>query len=97
MLRLLGFVLLLALVLLGLSFAVLNAGAVEIHYYLGTLEVPLSLALVTMLAAGVVLGLLAGMGVLLVQKRRIHLLEKQVANTTTEIANLRTLPIKDVR
>ena len=97
MLRLFGFVLLFALVLLGLSFAVLNAGTVEIHYYLGTLEVPLSLALVSMLALGVVLGLLAGMGVLLAQKRRIRQLEKKMANTAAEIANLRAIPIKDVR
>lgn len=97
MLRLLGFVLLFALVILGLSFAVLNAGSVEIHYYLGTLEVPLSLALVSVLSLGVVLGLLAGMGVLLAQKRRIHQLERKVASTTTEIANLRAIPIKDVR
>jgi lipopolysaccharide assembly protein A len=97
MLRLLGFVLLFALVLLGLSFAVLNAGAVEIHYYLGALEVPLSLALVSMLALGVVLGLVVGLGVVLAQKRRIHQLEKKVATTATEIDNLRAIPIKDVR
>lgn len=97
MLRLLGFVLIFALVLLGLSFAVLNAGTVEIHYYLGTLEVPLSLALVSVLAAGVLLGLVAGLGVVVVQKRRIHQLEKQVQTTATEVANLRAIPIKDVR
>ena len=97
MVRLLGFVLLLALVLLGLSFAVLNAGTVEIHYYLGTIEVPLSLALVSMLAVGVVLGLVAGLGVVMVQRRRIHQLEKKAATTATEIDNLRAIPIKDVR
>jgi putative membrane protein len=97
MLRLLGFVLIFALVIVGLSFAVLNAGSVEIHYYLGTLEVPLSLALVSVLAAGVVLGLLASLGVLLTQKRRIHQLEKKMETTATEIANLRAIPIKDIR
>ena len=97
MLRLLGFVLIFALVIVGLSFAVLNAASVEIHYYLGTLEVPLSLALVSVLAAGVVLGLLASLGVLLTQKRRIHQLEKKMETTATEIANLRAIPIKDIR
>jgi putative membrane protein len=97
MLRLLGFVLIFALVLLGLSFAVLNAGTVVINYYLGTLEVPLSLALVSVLSAGVVMGLLASLGVVVAQKRRIRQLERQVQNTATEVANLRAIPIKDVR
>ena len=97
MLRLLGFIVIFALVLLGLSFAVLNAGVVEINYYLGTLQVPLSLALVSVLAVGVIMGLVVSMGVVMAQKRRIRGLEKKVQATTTEVANLRSIPIKDVR
>ena len=97
MLRLLGFVLLFALVVLGLSFAVLNAEPVQFNYYLGTIEVPLSLALVCALAGGAVLGILVSMGMLVGQKRRILQLEKKVQITEKEVSNLRAIPIKDTR
>lgn len=41
MARLLGFLLLLVLVLLGLSFAVLNAQPVALNYYFGFRQIPL--------------------------------------------------------
>jgi len=44
--------------LLGLSFAVLNAQAVSLNYYIGVGEVPLSLLLVGVFILGVFLGCL---------------------------------------
>ena len=97
MLRLLGFVLVFALVVLGLSFAVLNAQQVQLNYYLGTIEIPLSMALVSALAGGALLGILVSVGMLMGQKRRILQLEKKVQIAEKEVSNLRAIPIKDAR
>ncbi len=97
MLRILGFVFVFALVVLGLSFAVLNAQQVQLNYYLGTIEIPLSMALVSALAGGAVLGVLVSMGLLVGQKRRVRQLEKKVQIAEKEVSNLRAIPIKDAR
>lgn len=97
MLRLLGFLLLFTLVVLGLSFAVLNAQTVQLNYYLGTIEVPVSLALVSALAGGAVLGVLVSLGMLIGQKRRLAQLEKKVQIAEKEVSNLRAIPLKDTR
>ena len=46
MLRLFGFILLIVLVVLGLSFAVLNAEPVPLNYYFGSRDIPLSMVVV---------------------------------------------------
>ena len=97
MLRLIGYLLLVLLVLVGLSFAVLNAQAVSLNYYLGTLEVPLSMALVSSLALGAVLGVLVSLVLLISLKRQVRRLRRKVETAEQEVANLRAIPIKDAR
>ncbi|HXH55361.1 MAG TPA: LapA family protein [Gammaproteobacteria bacterium] len=56
--RLLSIITLAFAVLLGVSFAILNAGFVTVHYYVGTKSVPLSLLILGAWIFGIIVGLL---------------------------------------
>ena len=56
--RLLSIITLTFAVLLGVSFAILNAGFVTVHYYVGTKSVPLSVLILGAWIFGVIVGLL---------------------------------------
>jgi len=81
--------------IIGLAFAVLNSGAVELKYYLGTLSIPLALLLVITLLMGALLGGIAGIGYVLHQRRENRRLRKKLSLIETELKNLREIPIKD--
>lgn len=93
--RIITFVLLLLVSLLGLSFALMNAESVQLNYYFGSVEAPLSLLVVVAIIVGAGLGVLASMGVVLRQKRELAKLRKSQKLATQEISNLRSLPLKD--
>lgn len=93
--RLLGFLLLLVVVVVGLAFAVLNAQAVQLNYYFGSTEAPLSLVLVLVLAVGAILGVVASVGMVVGQRRELGRLQRKVKVTEQELKNLREIPIKD--
>ena len=93
--RLLGFLLLLVVVVVGLAFAVLNAQTVQLHYYFGSTDAPLSLVLVLVLAVGAVLGVVASLGMVVGQRRELGRLQRKVKVTEQELKNLREIPIKD--
>lgn len=95
--RLLSFVLVLILAVLGLAFAVINAKPVELNYFLATREVPLAMTLVLTLVFGAVIGLLFSLGMVLRLKRETLRLRRQVRLAEQEITNLRNIPIKDAR
>ncbi|MES9971155.1 MAG: lipopolysaccharide assembly protein LapA domain-containing protein [Candidatus Thiodiazotropha sp.] len=83
------------IMLLGAVFTVLNADLVEVNYYFGRREIPLSLILTITLGLGVVLGVLAGMGKVLGLKREIHKLKRRSQLVSEEVNNLRALPLKE--
>jgi uncharacterized integral membrane protein len=56
--RLLSIITLTFAVLLGMSFAILNADFVTVHYYVGTKSVPLSLLILGAWIFGIIVGLL---------------------------------------
>lgn len=85
----------LVIILLGLLFAVLNSEPVILKYYLGDIELPLSLLLVAVLAFGALLGVLSTLGMMLRLKRECARLRKSIKVAEKEVANLRALPIKD--
>ena len=95
--RLLTWILVLLVLVAGLSFGVLNAGAVPLDYYWGRAEVPLSLALAVAFALGVALGMLGCLSVVVRQRREVARLRKAVRVAEQEVENLRTLPIRDAR
>lgn len=93
--RVIGLFLLLLVVLLGLSFALLNAGSVELDYYFGSVSMPLSLLVVLVLILGAALGVLAAMTMMLRRRREISSVRRRLAETEKELNELRRLPLKD--
>jgi len=63
--RLLAFLFLVALVVTGLSFAVLNSQPVSLNYYFGYRDIPLSMIVVLSLATGAVIGVLVSAGLII--------------------------------
>lgn len=93
--RLLAIISVVTIGFIGLAFAVLNAGTVELNYYLGTLSMPLALLLVIVLLIGALLGGAASVGFVLHQRRENRRLGKKLSLIETELKNLREIPIKD--
>ena len=88
-------ILVLAVLLLGLVFHLKNNQLIELNYYLGSLELSLSLLVVLVLCVGAMLGVLASLPVIVSLKRREMKLKRQIENSEKEINNLRVLPVKD--
>ena len=83
------------IVLLGLVFHLRNDQYVLIDYYLGSIEIVFSLAVVISLTLGVTLGYLVGLPARLKVKRENARLQKQISVSTKEINALRVIPVKD--
>ena len=95
MVRLLGFLLLIVLVVLGLSFAVLNAEPVPLNYYFGYREIPLSMIVVLSLAAGAVIGALVSLGMILRLKQQAARLRRKLRSAEKEAEKMSLLPAND--
>ena len=93
--RIITFIVLLLVTLLGLSFALMNAESVKLEYYFGSLEAPLSLVVVLAMIVGAALGVLASVGIVVGQKRELAKLRKAAKIANQEVTNLRSLPLKD--
>ena len=93
--KIVSYIFLLIVLILGLTFSVLNAEQVNFNYYFGTRELPLSLALVVAMAFGAILGLVVGFGQVIKLRHRISKLKRTVQMTEREVMNLRSIPIKD--
>ncbi len=93
--RIITFIVLLLVSLLGLTFALMNAEPVQLDYYFGTVHAPLSLVVVIAVIIGAALGVLASMGIVLGQKRELAKLRKSAKIAEEEVSNLRALPLKD--
>lgn len=93
--RIAKLILVLAVLLLGLVFHLKNNQLIELNYYLGTLELSLSLLVVVVLCVGAVLGALASLPLIVSLKRQQMKLKRQIENSEKEINNLRVLPVKD--
>ena len=93
--RVISYILAGVVLLVGITFAILNATPVTINYYIGTSQLALSMLLIITLAFGVLLGLIACSVLLVRYKRRVRKLTKRTQAAEKEVANLRALPIKD--
>jgi len=85
------------IILLGITFACLNAEPVSINYYIGTQSFPLSLLLVLTLGVGSILGLVAGTVIYLKSKAKNRRLKARIKLAEKELSNLRTMPLQDNR
>lgn len=85
----------LVLILIGVSFAGLNASSVQINFYFATFNMPISVLIILMLA----LGMLLGFVLFLFRYWRLMLEHRKIKNqlklTEKEIKNLRAIPIQD--
>ncbi|BAZ94554.1 putative membrane protein [Thiohalobacter thiocyanaticus] len=93
--RILSVIALVLLIGVGITFTVLNPQQVTLNYLLGSLQLPLALLVVLVLALGAVLGLLVAGFMLLRLKRENRKLRRGTRLAEQEVANLRSLPVKD--
>jgi len=88
-------ILVLTIILFGIIFAVLNADTVQLNYYFGSQQLPLSLALVLAMFVGALLGVVASFNMILRSRREVARFRKASEMAEKEIANLRAIPIKN--
>jgi putative membrane protein len=86
------FIILAALIVV---FALLNAQAVELNYFLGKRTLPLSLLLLLSLLLGFMIGVLGTLKSVLIARARAHRFKKKATILQKEIDNLRAMPVKD--
>ena len=95
MVRIIYLFIFLILVIFGIVFAVLNAEPVNLNYYFGSKEVPLSLILVLAMIVGAILGVIASASMIISNRREVMKLRKSVELAEKEVTNLRSIPIRD--
>ena len=95
--RILLWLLIIAVVLLGVSFSVLNAQPVTLDYYFSNGEIPLSIIVVASLSLGVILGMASSLLVVYRIRRELAKARKQLLLKEKEINNLRAIPLQDNR
>ncbi len=83
---------LLVVLAVALSFSVINSHTVVLHYYLGSIELPLAVLLAFTLAIGALLGMLAMMKKVMGLKMEVARLRRMVRVSEQEAENLRSLP-----
>lgn len=83
------------ILLMGITFACLNPSWVDVDIYLKIYHLPLSLLIVLMLAIGFLMGFCLFQGRYLAVKRSNSALRSRLYVLEQEVANLRTIPLKN--
>ena len=95
MFKLIKFLLLLGFAVLGAGFASINPEPVTVHYYFGDLTLPMGMLLLSVMAVGMVIGLLVSMLMVVKTRRENRSLKKKADLVNKEVNNLRTIPVKE--
>lgn len=82
-------------IILGILLHLKNSQVIEFNYYVGSIEIPLSLLLVLTFIGGAILGMLSSLPILLRFRSEKTKLEKLSRVTEKEVNNLRVMPMKD--
>lgn len=85
----------LILILLGVTFAALNAGAVQVNFYVTTLSIPIAVLMTIMFGVGLLLGFLMSLLRYWRLKMELNKIKGQLKISAKEIKNLRDIPLKD--
>jgi uncharacterized membrane protein YciS (DUF1049 family) len=93
--RIISYLCLLLIVILGISFASLNSTLVTINYYFGVHLLPLSLLLAIVFALGCLLGILVSIWLLVKAKLRYYRLQQRYHVLEKEVENLRAIPLRE--
>ncbi len=95
MLKLIKFILLLGVALVGAGFASINPEPVAVNFYLYGLTVPLGLLVLVVVGVGAVLGVFSSLLLMARVRRENQRLRRQARLVSEEVNNLRTIPVKD--
>jgi putative membrane protein len=93
--RILKFVFVLLVMIIGLAFHLRNDQPVDLDFYLGSISLPFSLYIIVALCVGALLGGLAVLPRLLRLKTENARLRKHLQVNEKELNNLRVIPVKD--
>ncbi len=93
--KIITYFLVLVIVLMGITFAVLNPSEVTVNYYIGKKVMPLSLLLALVFGVGCLFGLLVGFWLVFKAKIRNFRLKHQLKLAEKEVQNLRAIPLQD--
>jgi lipopolysaccharide assembly protein A len=93
--RIISYIVLILIILLGVSFAILNSETVNINYYVGQKVMPLSVLLAAVFSGGCLLGIGVGVWLYLKAKVKNYRLRQRLKMADKEIENLRAIPLQD--
>ena len=83
------------LILMGVSFAALNATAIQVNFYFTTIQAPISVVMTIMLGIGMLLGFFLFLTSYWRLKVEHHKIKNQLRLTEKEIKNLLAIPLND--
>lgn len=93
--RLLMLVAYLFVIVVGVSFAALNASSVQVNFYFKTISMPVSVLMTMMLGVGILIGFLLFILRYWRLKCEFRKIKSQLKLTEKEIKNLRSIPLQD--
>lgn len=93
--RLFTYLLIFIAIIIGVSFACLNAEVVKVNLYISSFTSPLSLLLVSAFGLGLFCGLISVLLTHLKFKRQIFHLNQRIKLTEKELQNLRSMPLRN--
>ncbi len=93
--RLLMLVTYILLIIIGVSFAALNASSVQVNFYFKTVSMPVSVLMTIMLGIGIFIGFILFVCRYWRLKVECRKIKNQLILTEKEIKNLRSIPLQD--
>jgi putative membrane protein len=93
--RIVMLVIYILLIIIGVSFAALNAASVNVNFYFNTVSMPISVLITIMLGIGIFIGFILFIGRYWRLKAECHRIKNQLKLTEKEIKNLRSIPLQD--
>ncbi len=95
MLRIIKFLLFITVIIIGVAIHLRNDQSVTLDLYMGTIDLPFSVFLVSSLIVGAILGVLATLPSLLKLGREKSRLMTQIRLNEKELDTLRVIPLKE--
>lgn len=90
-----GYLTFLLIIIIGISFAIINSSPVTVNYYIGIKQIPLSLLLMLTFGIGLLIGFLTLLISIFRLRTNLGRARRKLRVAEQEINNLRTIPIKD--
>lgn len=93
--RILMLVFYVLIIIIGVSFAALNATSVDVNLYFKIISMPISVLMTIMLGIGILIGFVLFITRYWRLKNECHKIKNQLKLTEKEIKNLRSIPLQD--